>query len=360
LDADDRLDDANVNKLERLFGALAEPAAYYMTVLGDDSWKYGGMPQLRLFKLAPDVRWEYRIHEQIAPALLRSGYRLRETDVVIRHTGYRSAEIVRQKWERNLRLLLLEVAEHPNNPAILFHLGMTYTLLARYEESVPLLQKALLPLRPHNPEARFVFRYLADSLRGIGRPGLALKYCLQGLHWFPDDTYLKVMERSLASGSPNAAMSVAGSLDVARHYYEAGQLQQAEQQYQQILQVDPNQVDALHLLGVIAGRTGRHDLAVDYLKATLNLKPDFAAAHNSLGMAFILQRKLPEAVASFRSAVRCQPDFVAALSNLGNALRELGHLEEAIAVLQESLRLCPDSVEARNNLSIALEAQGKV
>src|SRR5262249_27235206 len=158
--------------------------------------------------------------------------------------------------------------------------GMTYNLLARYAEAVPLLLRALSPLGPHNPEARFVLRWLAGSLRGIARPDLALKHCLQGLQWFPDDVYLQEMKRSLASGPQKVTVSLPQALNVAFHYYEAGLLQEAEQQYQQILQSYPNQVDALHLLGVIASRTGRYALAVGYLQATLHLKPDFAAAHN--------------------------------------------------------------------------------
>jgi predicted O-linked N-acetylglucosamine transferase (SPINDLY family) len=146
-------------------------------------------------------------------------------------------------------------------------------------------------------------------------------------------------------------------LDQARQYLQAGSWQQAEQLCQEILRVDPRQLDALHLLGLIAAQTGRYDLAADYFKATVRLKPDFAAAHNNLGNVFILQAKLPEAVESFRAAARFAPDFASAHSNLGNALRELGHLEEAIASLRQAVRLRPDFAEAHFNLAIALEAQ---
>jgi len=111
---------------------------------------------------------------------------------------------------------------------------------------------------------------------------------------------------------------------------------------------------------VIAGRTGRFDLAFDYLQAALKRKPDFAAAHNNLGNVFAHQQKLIEAVASFRSAVRCSPDFAVAHSNLGTALCPLGHLDEAVASVQEAVRLSPDSVEARHKLSLAVEAKRKV
>jgi predicted O-linked N-acetylglucosamine transferase (SPINDLY family) len=147
---------------------------------------------------------------------------------------------------------------------------------------------------------------------------------------------------------------------MAWKHYQAGRLQQAEELYQQILQADPNQVDALHLLGLIAAQSARYNLAADYLKATVRLKPDFAAAHNNLGNVFVLQSKLTEAVESFRQAVRHKPDFAAAHSNLGNALRDLGHLEEALVSLREAVRLRPDFAEAHNNLGISLLRKGKL
>jgi cytochrome c-type biogenesis protein CcmH/NrfG len=57
-------------------------------------------------------------------------------------------------------------------------------------------------------------------------------------------------------------MSVPQALAVAWHIIMQGRLAEAEQIYRDILRVDPNQVDALHLLGVIAGHTGRADMAI--------------------------------------------------------------------------------------------------
>src|SRR5271170_1809116 len=108
--------------------------------------------------------------------------------------------------------------------------------------------------------------------------------------------------------------AVRQALDAAWQHFQRGQWQQAEQLYLQVLEVDPDQLDALHLLAAIAGQTGRESRAIDYLQAVLRLKPGLAAAHNNLGNVFIIQRKLPEAVASFQEAVRLQPDFAAAHS----------------------------------------------
>jgi protein O-GlcNAc transferase len=155
-------------------------------------------------------------------------------------------------------------------------------------------------------------------------------------------------------------IAVRQALEGAWQYYQKGQWQQAEQNYLQVLEADSDQVDALQMLAAIAGQTGRDAQAIDYLQAVLRLQPGSAAAHNNLGNVFIIQRKLPEAVASFQEAVRLQPDFAAAHNNLGNALREQGRLAEAAASLQQALRLKPGYAEAHFNLGLVLHAQGKL
>ncbi|HZW34860.1 MAG TPA: tetratricopeptide repeat protein [Isosphaeraceae bacterium] len=155
-------------------------------------------------------------------------------------------------------------------------------------------------------------------------------------------------------------ISTVQAFDLAWKHYRAGNLPQAAQLCRQIVQADARHVDALHLLGVIAGRTGQDARALDYLTAALRLKPDFADAHNSLGMVYVNQRKLAEAAASFRQAVRVKPDYAVAHNNLGNALRELGELAASVASFQEALRLQPDYAVAHFGLGIALQVQGKL
>ena len=107
-------------------------------------------------------------------------------------------------------------------------------------------------------------------------------------------------------GSPSAMAPFISPqpVNLAWKRYQAGDLQQAEQICRQIVQADGSQFDALHLLGLIAARTGRDDLARDYLDAAVRLKPDFADAHNILGIVLVKQGKLAEAMASFGEAMR--------------------------------------------------------
>ncbi len=157
-----------------------------------------------------------------------------------------------------------------------------------------------------------------------------------------------------------APFSAAQAVDMAWKHYQAGHLQKAAQLCGQVVKADSRHVGALHLLGLIAARTGRDDQAIGYLEAALRLQPDLADAHNLLGIVRIKQRRPAEAVASFRQALRARPDFAAAHGNLGNALREQGDLAAAAASFREALRLRPDLAEASNNLGSILQQQGRL
>jgi len=65
-----------------------------------------------------------------------------------------------------------------------------------------------------------------------------------------------------------------------------------------------------------------------YEKA-LELKPDYAQAHASLGLLYWRQNDSKRALEEFRQAVMSDPDLAEAHYNLGLALAQLGHLEEA-------------------------------
>jgi protein O-GlcNAc transferase len=69
-------------------------------------------------------------------------------------------------------------------------------------------------------------------------------------------------------------LTIQQAIDLAVQHHTAGRLPQAETIYQQILQADPNQPVALHLLGVIAHQMGKNDAAVDRITKALTIKPE--------------------------------------------------------------------------------------
>ena len=149
------------------------------------------------------------------------------------------------------------------------------------------------------------------------------------------------------------------ALAIAVQHHQAGRLQAAEQIYRQILAIEPNQPDALHLLGVIAHQLGKHEVAVEYIGRAIRLQGNAAFYHNNLGEAYRALRRMSEATACYRRALELKPDYVEAHNNLGVALEDEGKLDEAVACYRRALELKPDYAESHSNLGNALKGQGK-
>ena len=67
-----------------------------------------------------------------------------------------------------------------------------------------------------------------------------------------------------------------------------------------------------------------------------------------------MKGQIDEAIRQFQEAVRLKPDYADAHNNLGVAFAKKGHMDEAIRQFQEALRLKPDYADARKNLDVVL------
>jgi Tfp pilus assembly protein PilF len=152
---------------------------------------------------------------------------------------------------------------------------------------------------------------------------------------------------------------VADTLNLALQHHQAGQLDQAEQIYRQVLSVDPDNVIANHYLGVIALQVGKNDIAVQLIGRALSVQPDYADAHNNLGNALNNLGRLEEAVTSFEKAVCLKPDYVDAYYNLGISLKNMGRLTEAATSYQKALAINPDYAKAHHNLGNVFKDLGQ-
>jgi tetratricopeptide (TPR) repeat protein len=155
-------------------------------------------------------------------------------------------------------------------------------------------------------------------------------------------------------------MGSAQTLSLAAQHHQAGNLREAETLYRSILQTEPGNPDALHLLGVIAHQVGRNDLAVEYIKQALRGRPLFPAAYNNLGISLRDLGRLDEAIVCYDQAVFQRPFFAEALYNRGNARKDQGKVDEAIADYQQAVALKPELSEAHNNLANSLRDQGRL
>ncbi len=199
LDADDRIDAVNADRLRDLFRRLdeLESCAHVMKQRsigrgGPATWSEAD--HVRLFPIRDDVRWSYRVHEQILPAITAAGIPVRWTEVEIGHLGYADVSLCNRKLERNLRILREELREKPGNPLVLFNIG--WAAIYRREPKVALgyLRASLTASSPHDALIRKVYALIAQAYQMLGDPDSALAACVAGRSLAPDDAGLLFSE----------------------------------------------------------------------------------------------------------------------------------------------------------------------
>jgi len=142
--------------------------------------------------------------------------------------------------------------------------------------------------------------------------------------------------------------------------YQEGDARQAAALIGEAIALRPDYAEAHSNLGNALKQLGRLAESVTAYQKAIELKPDYADAHNNLGTALKDQGKLKAAVAAYRRALELRPDHAGAYSNLGNARKEQGKLDEAESDYRSALALKPDYAEAHNNLGTVLMEQGKL
>jgi tetratricopeptide (TPR) repeat protein len=149
------------------------------------------------------------------------------------------------------------------------------------------------------------------------------------------------------------------TLERGRELHQAGRLNEAEGLYRQILAVDPNHAEGLHLLGVMAHQRGCQELAVDLIGKAIARNSAVADFHCNFGAALRALGRESEAEAHYRHAIRLNPDHVETYNNLGNALNAQGKTEEAQQLFRQALARRPGYAEAHFNLARVLFSQGR-
>lgn len=322
LDADEWIDDENRVQLANLFDSLnGERNGYRMqqrSPIGTGDEGESGtvvFQQVRLFPNAPEIRWDYRVHEQIGDAIERQGGSVHDTAVCVEHKGYVDPQLQQRKAERNLELLEREVEERPEDAFPCFNLGWTLKQLGNTVEALPHLERSLQLAAPGDTVHRKAHALLARSHYELGRRQAALAACANARAHYPDDIELLFLEAVLLS--------------------ELGDLSGAEERFVYLVGIEP---DASQLgAGLDVGMCG------------------YKARHN-LARVYRDQGRLQEAETEWRAAVDEQPECLRAWLEMGQMLMSQGRISDLEQVLIELESLGPSGAALAERLRSGSEA----
>jgi superkiller protein 3 len=288
-----------------------------------------------------------------------------------------------------------------DDPFVHNNLGVAYEARREYDRAAGEFVRAA-ELRPEN---RVFARNAGLALARLRKPE-AVPY----------------LEKALGDGSDSAvalalgeAYARAGRREAALQYYESlrnvesknptfwfnlavlrgamNNPQGAEQAYRRVLELSPNDLDALNNLGLLLFRAKKYEEATVLFDKLAGLNPSSISAKVNLGSAAVNAGQTGKAVAAWKEVIKAEPGRTPIRLQLANALWELGDVEgaryhylqilgrdknhpealngiglshlragklpQAEAAFRSAIEAKPTYVAAHNNLAITLERMGQ-
>lgn len=133
----------------------------------------------------------------------------------------------------------------------------------------------------------------------------------------------------------------------------------AKQAALRALELDPEMAEAHASLGLIAYEQRQWSLALAEFRRAIELNPNYALAYKWAGLALMMTGRFQEARAEFERALQLDPIALSANANLGALLLHTRDYAGAIAQLRKTLEMDPAFRDARVGLVRVLSLQGK-
>ncbi len=294
MDSDDTIDEQNGRKLRALADSAHPPhiLGHVMQVHcpgpgakpdGDSTEELTIVDHVKCFRNHPDLRFEFRIHEQILPSIRGLGGEVGWTDIHVVHSGAdHTPEGMQRKYDRDLRILAADLSERPDHPFVLFNLGMTHAHMDHHEQAAGFLRTCLQVSSLDESHLRKAYALLVSCLQRLELATEAMDICQQGRRVFPNDPELLFREGLLlhALGRIEEAVRVYRAvLDTtdARHFSS----------------IDPGILGhkTRNNLAILYSEMGRPDLAEAQWRYIIDEAPGFAPAAAALEQSLLQQGK---------------------------------------------------------------------
>jgi protein O-GlcNAc transferase len=223
------------------------------------------------------------------------------------------------------------------------------------------------------PEESILFNIQGACFAGLDQPDAAVKSYEKAIMLKPDyaKAYYNLGGILHEIGNLNESVnSFQKALNIEPNHAEAHnnlgnvlrdleELDEAAKSFENAINIKPDYIEARYSLAIIFHQTGNLD-SIKHLEKIITLKPNFAEAHNILGVELKAVGQLNESVKSYKKAIDINQNYAEAHNNLGNVLIELEHLDDAVQAYRRALAINPDFPTFHNNLGNALRKNGEL
>jgi tetratricopeptide (TPR) repeat protein len=138
------------------------------------------------------------------------------------------------------------------------------------------------------------------------------------------------------------------------HQYQSGDIKAAEQTFRRIHRDEPLNVQARFYLGAVYLGLQQPNKAVPLLEPVVAEHPNWADAHNNLGIAYHRLKRYDDALREYTKAAEIAPKMASAVMNRVYCLAEMGEKEAALEGIERAIEESPDNIQARLDRAILL------
>ena len=122
-----------------------------------------------------------------------------------------------------------------------------------------------------------------------------------------------------------------------------------------ILDIEPDNFDALNIIGVINGKENKHTEAINFFKKAQKIRPDNNLVNFNLGKALSGIGNDLDAIKYYKIAIRLDKNHLGSWLNFGKSLHQLEKHDEALSYYDQAIKLKPDYFEAHYNKANTLK-----
>lgn len=161
----------------------------------------------------------------------------------------------------------------------------------------------------------------------------------------------------LAISQPAFGESVSALMNQGIQSSLQGNNEQAAAIFKEIIGREPGNFYAYNNLGMVYGKIGKTDLALESYQEALRINPDFPMTLNNISQIYKDRGNYELAASSLEKAVRIFPEMEIAQGNLGEIYFLQRRYDEAIVCLEKAVELRPDNPQF--HLALAKTYQAK-
>ena len=140
--------------------------------------------------------------------------------------------------------------------------------------------------------------------------------------------------------------------------HQAGRLGEAEKGYRQWLAENPEDAEALHLLGILRAQRGDLPEAYELVQRASELARDNAACQHTLGEMYLSEGRLEEAQRAYDQARQLNPNLASAHAGLGQVAFLRGDIDAAEGHFRVALRADENDIQALTGLGKVAQMRG--